>query len=763
MNFRSLVFFILFLYLATSAAAQRRNGTGLWQTLDGNAPLVIARGGFSGLFADSSSGAYQIAGMVSLPNLIVWCDVQLTKDAVGVCFPHLNLQNGSNIASVYPNESSTYRVNGVPTEGWFSSDFTLNDLSNIFLTQQIFSRPPNFDGNAWPVLTIDDLVNIFAPPALTPGLWLNIEHDAFFSQHNLSMRSFVLSVLKTTPVDYISSPEVNFLKGLLARKPVTTKLVFRFLGQNEIEQSTNQTHGSLIRNLTFIKTFASAILVPKNYILPVDAQLYLLPSTSVVLDAHKAGLQVFASDFANDNVFAYDYSYDPLAEYLSFIDNGNFSVDGVLSDFPITPSAAIDCFSHVGKNVSGQAKPLIISNGGSSGDYPAFTDKAYAKAITDGANIIDCQVQMTNDGVPICLSSVNLIDSTNVVQSSFTNLTSSIPELQIVDGIFTFSLTWSQIQTLSPAISNPESKYFLYRNPKAKNDGKFMALSDFLALANNATTVSGVMIIVENAAYLAEGQGLDVTNAVLDTLKNSSYTKTKANKVMIQSSNSSFLIKMKDVSSYERVYRVDENIRDADNSTILEIQNFADALVINKQSVFPELKLFLTSMSDVVQKLQAFKFPVYVEIFRNEFPSQAWDFFSDATVEINTYVTSAGIDGVITDFPLTAARYKKNKCLGLGSKTPNYMSPVQPGSLLQLITPDLMPPAEAPYGILDEADVAEPPLPPVTTKPTTSGTNNGSTTAAAAPGHQPNRGQPKAVGCVFISSMALLLAIVSLF
>ncbi|CAL5342552.1 unnamed protein product [Camellia sinensis] len=70
--------------------------------------------------------------------------------------------------------------------------------------------------------------------------------------------------------------------------------------------------------------------------------------------AIEQGLEVFASDFANDVPFAYNFSYNPVAEYLSFIDNGNFSVDGVLSNFPITPSAAIACFSHRGRNVSGQ-------------------------------------------------------------------------------------------------------------------------------------------------------------------------------------------------------------------------------------------------------------------------------------------------------------------------------------------------------------------------------------------------------------------------
>ena len=106
------------------------------------------------------------------------------------------------------------------------------------------------------------------------------------------------------------------------------------------EPSTNLTYGSLLTNLTMIKTFASGILVPKGYIWPMDPTSYLLPHTSLVADAHRVGLEVFAADFANDNLFAYNYSYNPVDEYLSFIDNDEFSVDGVLSDFPITSSEA---------------------------------------------------------------------------------------------------------------------------------------------------------------------------------------------------------------------------------------------------------------------------------------------------------------------------------------------------------------------------------------------------------------------------------------
>ncbi|KAF3947360.1 hypothetical protein CMV_026497 [Castanea mollissima] len=92
-----------------------------------------------------------------------------------------------------------------------------------------------------------------------PGFWLNIQNDQFFAQHNLSMRSFILSVSKN------------------------------FLGQDETEPSTNQTYG------------------------------------------HEEELE----DFANDVPLSVSYSYDPVTQFLNYIDNGNFSVNGVLADVPL--------------------------------------------------------------------------------------------------------------------------------------------------------------------------------------------------------------------------------------------------------------------------------------------------------------------------------------------------------------------------------------------------------------------------------------------
>nr|KAJ0197196.1 hypothetical protein LSAT_V11C700368660 [Lactuca sativa] len=52
--------------------------------------------------------------------------------------------------------------------------------------------------------------------------------------------------------------------------------------------------------------------------------------------------------------------------FLYFVDNGRFSVDGVLFDNPVTPSAAFR-----------KGKPLIISFEGAIGEFPGCSDSTY--------------------------------------------------------------------------------------------------------------------------------------------------------------------------------------------------------------------------------------------------------------------------------------------------------------------------------------------------------------------------------------------------
>ncbi|KAL0306304.1 UNVERIFIED_CONTAM: Glycerophosphodiester phosphodiesterase GDPDL4 [Sesamum radiatum] len=174
---------------------------------------------------------------------------------------------------------------------------------------------------------------------------------------------------------------------------------------------------------------------------------------------------------------------------------------------------------------------------------------------------------------------------------------------------------------------------------------------------------------------------------------------------MIKSSSSAVLSKFKSTSNYELVYQIDEIISDILNTTILEIRKFASSVVIRKGSVFPSDDAFITGETSIVPKIQAFNLPVYVRLFRNEYVSQPYDFFSDAYVEINAHF-AAGIDGVITDYPATAAKFKK------------------------------------------------PPLPPVTERPPTVTTGSGST----APGPTPRNGQPTLFPSTILHVLAISLS-----
>jgi hypothetical protein len=108
-------------------------------TLSGAAPLIIANGGTSGLYPDQTLFAYQDALNTSSQPLALLCDLQLTKDNLGICRTGLNLTT-STFSYKY-NVSSTYVVNGVPTHGYFSVDYMQADLLNPNFTTGMSQSP----------------------------------------------------------------------------------------------------------------------------------------------------------------------------------------------------------------------------------------------------------------------------------------------------------------------------------------------------------------------------------------------------------------------------------------------------------------------------------------------------------------------------------------------------------------------------------------------------------------------------------------------
>lgn len=65
----------------------------------------------------------------------------------------------------------------------------------------------------------------------------------------------------------------------------------------------------------------------------------------------------------------------------------------------------------------------------------------------DGADIIDCSVQMSKDGVPFCLDSPDLTRGTTAA-TVFLTKAATVNEIQNGPGIFSFDLQSNEIQTL---------------------------------------------------------------------------------------------------------------------------------------------------------------------------------------------------------------------------------------------------------------------------------------------------------------------------
>lgn len=107
---------------------------GLWLVFTlfhaGQRPLVVAKGGFSGLFPESSSMANQNALATSLSDVVLYCNLQLTKDGIGVCLSDIKLDNNTNVPDIYPKGQKTYTINGQSVRGWFALDFTIDQLFN---------------------------------------------------------------------------------------------------------------------------------------------------------------------------------------------------------------------------------------------------------------------------------------------------------------------------------------------------------------------------------------------------------------------------------------------------------------------------------------------------------------------------------------------------------------------------------------------------------------------------------------------------------
>ncbi len=322
-------------------------------------PLVIAHRGASGYRPEHTLAAYELGARMGADY--VEPDLVSTKDGVLVARHENEISTTTDVAShpEFASRKTTKSIDGVSLTGWFTEDFTLAELKTLRAKERIPAirqRNTIYDGR-YEVPTFQEVMDLtrrLSRELRRPiGIYPETKHPTYFRSIGLPLEEPLVKALRRNKLDgrkdrvFVQSFEIRNLERL--DREIDTPLV-QLLGSrtskpyDETVAGGSRTYADLATGpgLRAVARYADGVGPPKDYIVPRDASGRSLAPTSLVEDAHAAGLLVHPYTFRNENVFLpaeLRSSPDPaaygnaIAEYEQFFSLG---VDGLFSDNPDT-------------------------------------------------------------------------------------------------------------------------------------------------------------------------------------------------------------------------------------------------------------------------------------------------------------------------------------------------------------------------------------------------------------------------------------------
>jgi glycerophosphoryl diester phosphodiesterase len=322
------------------------------------AVVVVAHRGASGERPEHTIEAYRLA--IEEGADFVEPDLVMTRDHQMVA-RHENEISGTTDIAAHPEfagRRTTKKIDGIDVTGWFTEDFTLAELQTLRARERLPQlRPASakaYDGR-FTIPTLAEILNLVAAErkrtGRTIGIYPEIKHSTYFAGIGLAMERPLIAALAqagyrraTDPV-IIQSFEVGNLKALHG---LTKLRLVQLIGVSGAPYDrvaagdTATTYAAMVTpaGLKAVALYAQALGPEKGLIVPRDAGGRSLAPTTLIADAHAAGLVVHPWTFRSENYFLptelrrgaspADHG-DAAAEYRQFLDLG---VDGVFSEFP---------------------------------------------------------------------------------------------------------------------------------------------------------------------------------------------------------------------------------------------------------------------------------------------------------------------------------------------------------------------------------------------------------------------------------------------
>jgi glycerophosphoryl diester phosphodiesterase len=213
----------------------------------------------------------------------------------------------------FAGRRTTKVIDGVSQTGWFTDDFTLAELRTLRAKERLPDlRPSNTAFNGlYQIPTFQEVIDLAKREGV--GIYPETKHPTYFDAEGLSLEEPLLATLKANGLDkpsskvFIQSFEVSNLQELAGKTKLPLVQLtsasgqpFDFTAKGDPRTYADITSPSGLRE---VAKYADGLGPDKNQIVPRDAQNRLKQPTSLVDDAHRAGLVVHPYTFRPENEF----------------------------------------------------------------------------------------------------------------------------------------------------------------------------------------------------------------------------------------------------------------------------------------------------------------------------------------------------------------------------------------------------------------------------------------------------------------------------
>lgn len=318
-------------------------------------PWIIGHRGASGYRPEHTRAAYELA--FALGADAVEPDIVATKDGVLVLRHENEISGTTDVARrlEFADRHTTKRFGPASMTGWFTEDFTWEELSTLRATERlpgIRQHSTTFDGRS-PIMRLDELLRLIGEASERHGRQLGlvaeIKHAAYFDSIGLPLGELVTDALARFPGRLVVESFEETVLGDVRQRGLEAELVYLFEATGTAPDlvmslgSAAPDYTAQLDDLGALAQRVHGISVDKGRLIKPDARA----GVELVDRAHAAGLQVFTWTLRPENKFltkpfrAGDSAQwgDWRGEYEAIIATG---VDGVFADHPDLAIAARD-------------------------------------------------------------------------------------------------------------------------------------------------------------------------------------------------------------------------------------------------------------------------------------------------------------------------------------------------------------------------------------------------------------------------------------